>query len=133
MFLYYLLHHRFQQFVLIDLKQDLNHPHGVRTLADLRYQEVIQSLQEKYRGRFYFHAFVSREIVEGTINGRIPITLEDGSLENALGLMLDVEKSHIMLCGNPDMIKDSVEILKTRKFTKNRRRSPGHITIENYW
>jgi ferredoxin--NADP+ reductase len=115
---------RFEKIVLI---------HGVRTLADLRYQEVIQSLQEKYRGRFYFHAFVSREIVEGTINGRIPITLEDGSLENALGLMLDVEKSHIMLCGNPDMIKDSVEILKTRKFTKNRRRSPGHITIENDW
>jgi len=107
--------------------------HAVRTLADLRYQEIIQSLREKYKDRFYFQAFVSRETVEGTINGRIPITLKDGSLEDTVGLKLDVEKSHIMLCGNPDMVKDSVEILKTRKFTKNRRRTPGHITIENYW
>jgi len=37
------------------------------------------------------------------------------------------------LCGNPDMVKDSVEILKSRDFIKNRRRTPGHITIENYW
>jgi ferredoxin--NADP+ reductase len=38
-----------------------------------------------------------------------------------------------MLCGNPDMVKDSVEVLKNQDFTKNRRRTPGHITIENYW
>jgi ferredoxin--NADP+ reductase len=38
-----------------------------------------------------------------------------------------------MLCGNPDMVKDCTEILKARGFTKNRRRTPGHITAENYW
>ncbi|NKB32562.1 MAG: ferredoxin--NADP(+) reductase [Pseudomonadales bacterium] len=107
--------------------------HAVRTLADLRYQEVIDDLKEKYGDRFLFQAYVSRELVEGTINGHIPITLEDGSLEEQVGLKLDVDRSHIMLCGNPDMVKDAVETLKERGFTKNRRRTPGHITIENYW
>lgn len=107
--------------------------HAVRTLADLRYQEMVNSLKEKYGDRFLFQAFVSREVVEETINGRIPGTIEDGSLEERVGLQLDPDKSHIMLCGNPDMVKDSVEILKARGFAKNRRRTPGHITVENYW
>jgi len=115
---------RFEKVVLV---------HAVRTLADLRYQEMVADLKEKYGDRFLFQAFVSRETVEGTITGRIPPTLEDGSLEKTLGLPLDTEKSHIMLCGNPDMVKDVVEVMKARGFTKNRRRTPGHITVENYW
>jgi ferredoxin--NADP+ reductase len=31
------------------------------------------------------------------------------------------------------MVKDSIEVLKGRGFSKNRRRTPGHITVENYW
>ena len=107
--------------------------HAVRTLADLRYQEMVEALKTKYGDRFLFQAYVSREVVEGSITGRIPITIKDGSLEESVGLTLDVNKSHFMLCGNPDMVKDAVEILKERGFSKNRRRTPGHITIENYW
>ncbi|MBM89122.1 MAG: ferredoxin--NADP(+) reductase [Gammaproteobacteria bacterium] len=115
---------RFKKVVLV---------HAVRTLADLRYQEMIEALKAKYNDRFIFQAFVSREIVEGTINGRIPGAIEDGTLEEKAGLKLDLEKSHIMLCGNPAMVKDSVDMLKIRGFAKNRRGKPGHITIENYW
>ena len=107
--------------------------HAVRTKSDLRYQELVDSLSHKYSGRFSFQAFVSRETVAGTIRGRIPIAIEDGQLEEHVGRRLHVNKSHIMLCGNPDMVKDSVEVLKSRDFIKNRRRTPGHITIENYW
>ena len=115
---------RFKKIVLV---------HAVRTLADLRYQEMVEALKTKYGDRFLFQAYVSREVVEGSINGRIPSTIKDRSLEESVGLNLDVNKSHFMLCGNPDMVKDAVEILKERGFSKNRRRTPGHITIENYW
>ena len=115
---------RFQRIVLV---------HAVRTQADLRYQDMINSLQQNYGERFLFQAFVSREEIPGAIHGRVPVTLEDGSLEKSLGLPLTVDKSHIMLCGNPDMVKDTVEILRARGFAKNRRRKPGHITVENYW
>ena len=107
--------------------------HAVRTKSDLRYQELVDSLSHRYSDRFSFQAFVSRETVAGTIRGRIPIAIEDGQLEEHVGRRLHINKSHIMLCGNPDMVKDSVEVLKSRDFIKNRRRTPGHITIENYW
>jgi len=54
-------------------------------------------------------------------------------LEEAIGLQLDTERSHFMLCGNPDMVKDVTDLLKHKGFRKNRRRTPGHITTENYW
>lgn len=107
--------------------------YAVRTEADLRYQNLINGLQEKYGDRFRFQAFVSRENVPDTLPGRIPAAIEDGSLELSVGLDMKPEDSHFMLCGNPDMVKDVTELLKTRGFTKNRRRTPGHITTENYW
>lgn len=115
---------RFERIVLV---------HGVRTTIDLRYQEVVQELEQKYGERFRFQAFVSREEKPDTIHGRIPVAIENGELEKSVDLELALEDSQIMLCGNPDMVKDSVEVLKTRGFTKNRRRTPGHITVENYW
>ena len=115
---------RFEKIVLIQ---------AVRTRADLRYQELITNLVNKFEDQFFFQAFVSRENIEGTFHGRITASLEDQSLEKHLGLDLNVENSHIMLCGNPEMVKDSVEILKRRGFSKHRRRKPGQITVENYW
>ena len=115
---------RFKKIVLV---------HAVRTKVDLRYQELIDLLREERGDQFKFQAFVSREKIPNTIEGRIPAAILDGSLEKAIGLPLSPEDSHVMLCGNPDMVKDSVELLKTRNFRKNRRRTPGHITVENYW
>ena len=115
---------RFERIVLIQ---------AVRTQADLRYQELVTQLAEKFQDRFLFQAFISREDVSGTFHGRIPASLKDESLEKKLDLELDPKNSHLMLCGNPGMTKDSIEILKNRGFSKNRRRTPGHITIENFW
>ena len=106
---------------------------GVRTKADLQYQAMIMGFNEQYGDRFHFQAFVSREAVAGTVQGRIPASLGDGSLEKAVGLSLSPEHSQVMLCGNPDMVKDAVEQLKARGLKKNLRRKPGHITTENYW
>lgn len=115
---------RFEHIVLV---------HAVRTEADLRYQELVQALSKKYGERLRFQAFISREERAGTINGRIPPAIESGELENSVALKLALEDSQIMLCGNPDMVKDSIDCLKARGFTKNRRRTPGQITAENYW
>lgn len=115
---------RFNRIVLV---------HAVRSLADLRYQEMVAALQQKYPERLLFQAFITREEIPGTIKGRVPAAIKDGSLEQAVNLELGVDKSHIMLCGNPDMVKDAVEVLKARGFSKNRRRTPGNITAENYW
>ena len=106
---------------------------GVRRLEDLKYQDMIGGIREKYGERFRFQGFVSREQIDGTIQGRIPASIEDGSLEKAVNLELAVSNSQVMLCGNPDMVTDAVDHLKARGFKKNRRKSPGNITTENYW
>lgn len=107
--------------------------YAVRTQADLRYLEMIDNFRDRYGERFAFQAFVSREQIPDTLPGRIPVAIDDGSLEQAIGWTFDPTHSHFMLCGNPDMVKDVTELLKTRGFRKNRRRTPGHITTENYW
>jgi ferredoxin--NADP+ reductase len=38
-----------------------------------------------------------------------------------------------MLCGNPDMLKDSTAVLLARGLRKHRRRSPGQISVESFW
>ena len=43
------------------------------------------------------------------------------------------DNTHVMLCGNPDMLRDTTIELKKIGIEKHRRRSPGHITTENYW
>ena len=115
---------RFQHIVLVQ---------AVRTQADLLYQEMIKTFESKYPDQFSFQAYVSREPVPGTITGRVPASIENGSLEASVGRQLNTELSHIMLCGNPDMVKDTVIVLKGRGFRKHRRRTPGHITVESFW
>jgi ferredoxin/flavodoxin---NADP+ reductase len=107
--------------------------HGVRSNADLRYQELIDEIQLSRSDRFQFKAFVTREDIPGTYHGRIPEAIANGDLEKLFGLRLAAEHSQIMLCGNPDMVKDTVEVLKQRGLKKNRRRTPGQVTVENYW
>lgn len=44
------------------------------------------------------------------------------------------DTSHVMLCGNPQMVRDTQQLLKeTRQMTKHLRRRPGHMTAEHYW
>ena len=106
---------------------------GVRSSKDLPYQDLIEKFSQEHPDSFRFQAFVSREDFPDAIKGRIPASLDDGSLEQKVGLSLSPTISQVMLCGNPEMVKDCVGMLKSRGFEKNLRRKPGQITTENYW
>lgn len=117
--------------------------HAVRTARELVYREMIEDVMTRRGGRFRYVTFVTREAVaEGPwiggahaplLAGRVPAAIRDGRLEAAAGLALSVQGSQVMLCGNPDMVRDTTEVLKERGMRKNRRRAPGQITVENYW
>ncbi|RXJ73485.1 ferredoxin--NADP(+) reductase [Veronia nyctiphanis] len=115
---------RFRKIVLI---------HAVRFSADLSYQGEINSLKKQHSDQLVVQPFVSREPKEGALSGRITHALEDGLLERVVGVPLNPDQSQIMICGNPDMVKDVKTILEGRGFEKNLRRKPGHITVEQYW
>lgn len=107
--------------------------HAVRTVSELNYSERIRETSELHPDKFRFVPFVSRESCEGALPGRVPVAIEDGSLQDLTGLKIRPEQSQVMICGNPDMVKDTSEVLQQRGLERNRRRTPGHITVENYW
>lgn len=115
---------RFKKIVLV---------HAVRRTADLRYQNLISKLSCAFHDRFIFRAFVSRESSTTALPGRIPAAITGGLLEKSVGIKLSANDSQIMLCGNPDMITDSITALKSKGLKKHRRRNPGQITVEKYW
>ncbi|MEE7533383.1 ferredoxin--NADP(+) reductase [Klebsiella huaxiensis] len=116
---------RFKNLVLV---------HAARYAADLSYLPQMQALEQRYAGKLRIQSVVSRENVPGMLTGRIPFLIETGALEEAVGLPMSAESSHVMLCGNPQMVRDTQQLLKeTRQMSKHLRRRPGHMTAEHYW
>ncbi|QPG27251.1 ferredoxin--NADP(+) reductase [Pantoea sp. SM3640] len=116
---------RFENIVLV---------HAARYAADLSFLPMMQQLQQRYHGKLHIQTVVSREAIPGSLTGRVPALIENGELERATGLMLDADSSHVMLCGNPQMVRDTQQLLKeTREMRKHLKRKPGHITSEHYW
>jgi ferredoxin/flavodoxin---NADP+ reductase len=107
--------------------------HGVRFARELVYRETIEAAARAHGARFRYLSFVSREQAPGSLAGRIPAAIEDGRLERATGLALAPATSQVLLCGNPDMLKDAGAALAARGMKKHRRRSPGQITVESFW
>jgi ferredoxin--NADP+ reductase len=107
--------------------------HGVRFARELVYRETIEAVAREHGACFRYLSFVSREQAPGSLAGRIPAAIEDGRLERAAGLALAPATSQVMLCGNPDMLKDAGAALAARGMKKHRRRSPGQITVESFW
>jgi ferredoxin--NADP+ reductase len=107
--------------------------HAVRYGADLSYTDVIAEIAAAHPGRFGFAPFVSREAHPRSLAGRIPDAVRDGRLEAWTGVPLAAENAHVMLCGNPDMVRDMQVVLEERGMRRHRRREPGHFTLETYW
>ena len=129
--------------MLQDLKtwEDYEHivlAYSARSLDELAYVEKIENLQEDFGAlvdnpaKLIFIPIVTREPVEGALSERLPKLLLEGTLQARAGIALDIDTTHVMLCGNPDMVEDTKEALKTLGLVMNRR-GEGNIAVENYW
>jgi ferredoxin--NADP+ reductase len=107
--------------------------HAVRHTDELAYGETIRNFAQQNGKQFRFVPFVSREGTDFALRARIPEAIANGQLEAKAGVALAPESSQVMLCGNPDMMRDTTEALLARGLKKNRRHDPGHITLESYW
>ena len=114
---------RFENIVLV---------HGVRNSDELIYQDQITQFDEANPGKFKYIQTVTREKKDGCLNLRIPAGLETKEIQKAANLEIDTN-SQFMICGNPDMINDTVELLGKQGLERNRRSKPGNITLEKYW
>ncbi|KZN29708.1 ferredoxin--NADP reductase [Pseudoalteromonas luteoviolacea] len=106
--------------------------HGVRHNTDLCYQDPIKAT-EKLFPQFTYVQLVSRETPENGLQGRITDIISNGQLLQYCNINQFTEAHHFMLCGNPDMVKDTTAMLQDMGFKKHRRAESGHITVEQYW
>ena len=129
--------------MLQDLKtwEDYEHivlAYSARSEEELAYIEKIESLQEDFGtlvdnpAKLIFIPIVTREPIEGALTERLPKLLLDGTLQARAGIDLDIDSTHVMLCGNPDMVEDTKETFKSLGLVMNRR-GEGNIAVENYW
>lgn len=115
---------RFEHIVLV---------HAVRKAEELTYQDQIQSFLQKDDNKFQYIPFVSRQQTDFAMHGRVPAAIESGALQQRASLSMTIDDSHIMICGNPAMVHDTMALLETQGFAHNTRKERGHITTENYW
>ena len=109
--------------------------YSARTSQELAYQAEIGSIKSIYGDNgaaFVFLPIVTREADYTGEKARVPNLILSGKLTQLVGQKLDKERSHVMLCGNPQMVEDTKEALKSLGLTMNRR-GEGNIAVENYW
>ncbi len=106
--------------------------HAVRRASELVYKDIVVELQSAKK-QFSYISFVSRETCPGSLAGRIPDAIRDERLEAAAAAAISPDHSQFMLCGNPGMLKDAAAELALKGLRKNRRRTPGQITVESFW
>jgi len=109
--------------------------HSVRLGCDLSYLPLMQQLEIEYNGKLRICTLVSREKFINSLYGRIPMLIKNNALEKAVGLRITNKNSHIMLCGNPQMVHDTQQMLQDIHQMKKYIRSSkiGHISSEQYW
>ena len=109
--------------------------HGARRASDLAYAE---ELVERARAdpSLCYVPIVSREPESSDwsgLRGRVQSVLEGESCRAISGTPLDPETCHVLLCGNPDMIRSVREMLAARGFSLATARRPGNLHFERYW
>jgi ferredoxin--NADP+ reductase len=101
--------------------------HGVRLAEDLGYRAELEA-RARSDSRFRYHPIASRE-PEGSgwkgARGRVQSIVQ--------GLALDPARTHVFLCGNPDMIQSVREMLAPRGFVADAPQAPGNLHVEKYW
>jgi len=72
---------------------------------------------------------VTREAFEH--QGRITDLIENGTLFADLDLpTLDAARDRVMLCGSPQMLKDTKVLLEARGFKEGNTTTPGDFVVE---
>lgn len=117
---------RWRRFVLIN---------GVRYAADLGYADELRAIARADPTVRYV-PLATRECAESGwagLRGRVQTALEPDTYERLVGAPLDPQECHVFLCGNPEMIDTTAELLTQRGFTLDSRAGTGTVHFERYW
>ena len=101
---------------------------GARSLEEV---EKLKVLAREASPTCRVYGATTREPSE--LQGRLPLLLTEGTLEAFVGSTFDPEDSRVMLCGNPDCMKEARKIFKSRGLVAPRFGAPGQLLVETLW
>ncbi|MBI5362229.1 MAG: ferredoxin--NADP reductase [Planctomycetes bacterium] len=108
--------------------------HGVRRPDELGYRAELAARAAR-DPHFAYVPVVSRpepaDAWKG-LTGRVQVALEPDRLR-ALGVELDPARTHVFLCGNPEMIRDVRALLEPLGYRPDALETPGSLHFEKYW
>jgi ferredoxin/flavodoxin---NADP+ reductase len=118
---------RFEKVVLV---------HGCRQVQELAYGETItetlpkhELLGEMISQQLVYYPTVTREPFRN--RGRITDLMTSGKLFEDIGLPpMSIEADRFMLCGSPEMIKDTRQLLTDGGYVEGNHGEAGHYVIE---
>jgi ferredoxin--NADP+ reductase len=111
--------------------------HGVRTVSELAYMDFIMNelpnnefFGEEVRKKLIYYPTVTREPFRN--QGRLTDLVESGKLFTDIGLPpFNPETDRAMLCGSPEMLRDTCALLDARGFKISPKIGvPGDYVIE---
>ena len=110
--------------------------HGCREVGELAYKTVIEEelpqnewFGEVAAAKLRYYPTVTREPFRN--QGRIPSLLSTGQISDDLGLPpLGVENDRLMLCGSPEMLRDTRALLDALGMQEGNMSHPGEYVIE---
>ncbi|MCX7895897.1 MAG: ferredoxin--NADP reductase [Thermoanaerobaculum sp.] len=110
--------------------------HGARHASDLGYRNELEALEREFAHLSYIPV-VSRPQQE-----LHPWVGETGYVQDVWrrrvvaqkwGFAPSPEHTHVLLCGNPTMVENMMELLKEEGFRPHTAKQPGQIHTEKYW
>ena len=120
---------RFEKVVLV---------HGVRKINDLAYKDFIENdlpknefFGEEIQNKLIYYPTVTRESFKN--EGRLTDLIKSGKLFKDIGLeKMNPEHDRAMICGSPEMLKDTQDLLDSMDFKVSPRiGEPGDYVIEH--
>ena len=122
---------------------------GVRYRQDLAYLARHRVLERRF-ARYRYITLTTREPEDAGKRRYLQDYFAEGSLERELGFDLVPAKTHVFLCGNPEMMgipkgkggvraypspRGLIEVLESRGFRADNRREKtvGNVHFEEYW
>ena len=110
--------------------------HGCRQVNELAYHTLItedlpnhEFFGEQVIRQLLYYPTVTREPFRH--QGRIPVLIENGRLCDDLGLpSLNLSTDRFMLCGSPEMLKDTRTLLDSMGMIEGNMSRRGHYVIE---
>lgn len=118
---------RFEKMVLV---------HSVSYADDLIFSGSLKNgladdpLVGEYHQQFQYIPITTRE-TGNDLQKRIPELLKNKQLENACGFEWTKQDTRFMVCGNPQMVEDTLQALKELGYTMHRNRQKGEVIVEN--